>query len=624
MNYVKYVLVISFFLISIITLSQEGTEETNKFIASVDDNYFDQPLIAIEKLEKYLVNYKTKKDPNVIDLDNLYYGLAYYSLSANDLEKTKKYSKIGIENINKGKITGKAGYYNLLGNVAQTENKLDSSANYFIRCIKELEIEKDLGKIPFVLNNIGLIYSLQGDYTKSLNYHLKAYKLIKVSENENGILNSAIASSISQVYIEFDSLDQANKFANIAIKFDKNNNPRGGLIDGYGTKSKIAERNKLKDSASYYALKSLEFAILRKDDDQIARAQANLARLMASDNPDEAIKYGNEAYKTYKKGNYKELQYIIKILSEAYINNEDFKNASILQKEYIVYQDSLLKTDYTKNTIDILEKYEASQKELKIKAQNLEITKKENQKNLSIIIATSLAIIALLILYVFTQYKKTQRQKYLNLENEKENVALKSLMAGEEKERSRIAKELHDGIGSLLAASKMHASQLKTNTPETSEKLLHLLDNASKETRRISHNLLPESLVNKGLDVALQDFIASINESQLLKADYQSVNVNPDLPQSTQLSIYRIIQELINNIIKHSGATEAFVQLNQNEKKLFITVEDNGKGFSYDKLSNGIGLQNIESRLSLLNGKIEVDSQDSLGTSVYVEFELKK
>lgn len=197
-------------------------------------------------------------------------------------------------------------------------------------------------------------------------------------------------------------------------------------------------------------------------------------------------------------------------------------------------------------------------------------------------------------------------------------------MTGEEKERSRIAKELHDGIGSLLAASKMHASKLLSQSPDIVSPLIHMLDNASKETRRISHNLLPESLLNKGLDIALQDFISSINESQLIKAEYQSINLSSELPQSTQLTIYRIIQELFNNIIKHSNATEAMVQLNQHNTKLLITVEDNGKGFSYSNGNNGIGLQNIKSRLSLLNGKMEVDSKETMGTSVYIEFELDK
>jgi signal transduction histidine kinase len=621
---IRYVFSFLALLILFPSYSQEGTEETDRFIASVDTEYYDQPLTAIQKLEEYLTKYKAKEEQNFIDLDNLYYGLAYYSLSANDLEKTKYYSRRGLKNLTEGNIDGKAAYYNLLGNVAQTENKLDSSALYFIKCIEELRIENDLGKIPFVMNNIGLTYAIQGDYVKALEYHKEAYSLIVPNESEDGSLNSAIAGDMSKAYVELDSLEKADEFATIAITLDHINMPRGGLVDGLYTKSRIAEINQQNDSAYIYALRAYDVASTREDKKLIAKTSANLGRLLLVDNPAQAIKYASKACKLFKEINDKEFIKTLKILSDAYVNVKDYENAALYQKEYIGYQDSLLRADYTKNTVEILEKYQASQKELKIEQQNLEISKKENQKNIFILLTCSLAIIAILLLFVFRQYRKTQQEKFVNLEKEQENVALKSLIIGEEKERSRIAKELHDGIGSLLAASKMYASTLSDINTGTSKSLVELIDNAAKETRRISHNLLPESLVIKGLDVSLQDFIMAINESQLIKADYQSFNLSSNLPQSTQLMIYRIIQELINNIIKHSGATEAFVQLNQHGNKLIITVEDNGKGFSYDQLNNGIGLQNIKSRLSLLNGKIEVASQDKLGTSVHVEFELEK
>ena len=120
------------------------------------------------------------------------------------------------------------------------------------------------------------------------------------------------------------------------------------------------------------------------------------------------------------------------------------------------------------------------------------------------------------------------------------------------------------------------------------------------------------------------DFINSINESGLLKAEYQSIHLKDDLPQPLQLSVYRIIQELINNIIKHSEATQALVQIQQEPSKLTVTVEDNGKGFAHESTSKGIGLRNIESRLSLLKGKLEIDSEEKTGTSVYIELELEK
>ena len=245
------------------------------------------------------------------------------------------------------------------------------------------------------------------------------------------------------------------------------------------------------------------------------------------------------------------------------------------------------------------------------------MTKKQQEQNILIISVIGLILLTALGFLYYKQRQKTQQQKISNLENEKENVALRSLMAGEEKERSRIAKELHDGIGGILAAAKMHASKDVENT-----KIVELLNSASEESRRISHNLLPENLVKKGLDVALHDFVESINESGLLKAEYQSVNLKSNLSKSLQLSIYRIIQELLNNIIKHADATEAMVQIQESNSQLLITVEDNGKGFQTNDKANGIGLTNIESRLSLLKGQLKIDSDKKMGTSVYIELKL--
>ena len=214
----------------------------------------------------------------------------------------------------------------------------------------------------------------------------------------------------------------------------------------------------------------------------------------------------------------------------------------------------------------------------------------------------------------------------MTLENERENIALRSLITGEEKERSRIAKELHDGLGGVLAVSKIHTSKLLLKQPETQEliKINELIDTAAKESRRISHNLLPEILIRKGLDAALTDFITSVKESHLLDASYHSINISMNLSKSFQLSVYRIVQELMNNIIKHSEATEALVQLHQDNGKLTITVEDNGKGFSNEQVNEGIGISNIKSRLSLLKGSFDINSSASNGTSVFIELHLEK
>lgn len=343
--------------------------------------------------------------------------------------------------------------------------------------------------------------------------------------------------------------------------------------------------------------------------------------------PERALKEAEKAYQIFNESNLESYsQQTLYLMQDYAAKSNEYKKAYTYLNRYTKERDSMSLLENMNNLNNLQLKYKTAEKELKITQQQAEITKKENQNKLIAILTVGLALLSTLLFLFYRQRQKTQKQQIASLENERENIALRSLITGEEKERSRIAKELHDGLGGILAVSKMHTSKLLSQQPETKEltKISELIDTAAKESRRISHNLLPENLLQKGLDAALTDFISSVKESHLLDASYQSINISKTLPQSFQLSVYRIVQELMNNIIKHSEATEAIVQLHQDDGKLTITVEDNGKGFSNEHASDGIGLSNIKSRLSLLKGSFAIDSTASNGTSVFIELQLEK
>src|SRR5699024_981954 len=132
------------------------------------------------------------------------------------------------------------------------------------------------------------------------------------------------------------------------------------------------------------------------------------------------------------------------------------------------------------------------------------------------------------------------------------------------------------------------------------------------------------TLLRYGLIEALNSYFSSINQSKALQIDFQVLGLKERLPSSLALTLYRIVQELINNIIKHSDATEVLVQLNRMDNLLAITVEDNGRGFSLEASREGIGLDSIRSRVDYLSGKLDIQSKEGMGTSVYIEFVLEK
>ncbi|MBL0134769.1 MAG: hypothetical protein IPP79_12620 [Chitinophagaceae bacterium] len=162
-------------------------------------------------------------------------------------------------------------------------------------------------------------------------------------------------------------------------------------------------------------------------------------------------------------------------------------------------------------------------------------------------------------------------------------------------------------------------------TPENAqafERSMEMLDSSIREMRRVAHNMMPEALVKFGLDVALSDFCNDINQTGALTVRYQSIGMgNAQIDQTTSITIYRIIQELINNTLKHAAAKNAIVQISKNEDAISITVEDDGKGFDSRLLnmSKGIGWSNIQNRVEFLKAKLDVQSSSDKGTSVHID-----
>ncbi len=159
------------------------------------------------------------------------------------------------------------------------------------------------------------------------------------------------------------------------------------------------------------------------------------------------------------------------------------------------------------------------------------------------------------------------------------------------------------------------------------ERSIDMLDSSIQEMRRVAHNMMPEVLVRYGLNVALSEFCNEISSSGVINTNYQSVGMDKAvIEQTTAITLYRIVQELVNNAIKHAAAKNVLVQVHasQQEKQLTVTVEDDGKGFDTAMLqqSSGIGWSNIQNRVGFLKGKIDIKSSPGKGSSVLIEINI--
>jgi signal transduction histidine kinase len=194
-----------------------------------------------------------------------------------------------------------------------------------------------------------------------------------------------------------------------------------------------------------------------------------------------------------------------------------------------------------------------------------------------------------------------------------------------ETERSRLAKDLHDGLGGMLSGIKLTLGSVSGNMVLPSEnaavftKVFHQLDNTIAEMRRVAHSMMPEALLRFGLSEAIQDFCDGINESNIIKMKFTQIGLHDAIEKSTEVILYRIMQELSNNAIKHAAAKNIFIQLNKHEQGLTLTVEDDGKGFDINQIKKGDGLNNIQSRLDYLKGTMEINAELGEGSSFIIE-----
>jgi signal transduction histidine kinase len=234
-------------------------------------------------------------------------------------------------------------------------------------------------------------------------------------------------------------------------------------------------------------------------------------------------------------------------------------------------------------------------------------------------------------IFIRQQEQVLYEQKLKQLENEKQILASRAVLQGQDEERSRLAKDLHDGLGGILSSVKYSFQTMKTTFilqeehALAFEKSMNLLDSSLAELRRVSHNMMPESLVKLGLEEALKDYIQTISENSGVVFTYQSFGLDTILLENIyKTTIFRVIQELTTNIIRHAKASEALVQVMAKNNQINITIEDSGVGFEPQKVNKlkSMGIQNLYNRIEYLKGRIDLQTKPNDGCSYYIEIPL--
>ena len=521
---------------------------------------------------------------------------------------------------------------NNLGIVNSYLGNFKEQLNYTLQVKNTVEAMRDSSKFSGLYHGLANCYYNLRQYKKAVEATQHAIYINSICSKKNGYINRVYAT-LAQSYDGLRMADSALYFYNIAIKESVKLNDKYALGSIYGYQCNLyASMHRFGDMLMA-AEKSLSLSKELQSRQMMASSLYNVAYAQFFNNRNkEARKTIIQALAIAQADSLSdELKNCYTVLSYISAQEGDYITSRSTKQKADSIQDAFLNEKVLKSTADLEKKYETEKKDGQIKLQKAEI---KNQSIFNYILlggAATLLVISMLSYRTYRQKQKLQQQRINELETEKQLTATEAVLKGEEQERTRLAKDLHDGLGGMLSGIKYSFNTMKGNlimTPENTqafERSMDMLDSSIKEMRRVAHNMMPEALVKFGLDTALKDFCNDVNQSGALMIIYQSIGLEHTIvQQTTAITIYRIVQELINNTMKHAAAKTAIVQVSKTNNEISITVEDDGKGFDTAILSQskGIGWSNIQNRVEFLKGNLDVKSEKEKGTSVHIEMNI--
>lgn len=500
----------------------------------------------------------------------------------------------------------------------------DSASIYYLASIHILELKKDKSHLANSFNSLAKLFRKTKDLKRSLDYYDKALQIYEELNDKDGI---AVINNESGVVFEYlRDFDEALRRYNFALNHATNINDSLAMSYSLNFIAGCYLQMKQYKKAEEYNLKSL--AIRKKLNDQfsLALTYSDIGLMYL-----ETKKY-LLAIENFTKSNQiaKNLQYLelqsnnFKSLSTVFEKIGNYKEALFYEQSYTTLTDSIYRLEAAKQIEEISTQYETKKKEQQIQLQQFTIQKKNTV--LGIIIGVFILSILTGTLW-YAKYKLKQKAKLQEEIFKQQELATKAVFTAEENERQRIAKDLHDGVGQLMSAAKMNLSAIKnelnfeTNLQQQSfEKTIQLVDESCKEVRAVSHNMMPNVLLKSGLISGIRDFVNKL-DSRVIKINLFTDGLNEKLDENIEMVLYRVIQECVNNVIKHAEATHLDISMIKDEDGISLSIEDNGKGFNINDKNNfeGIGLKNIITRIQYLKGTVEWDSSIGKGTVVTIQ-----
>jgi signal transduction histidine kinase len=514
-----------------------------------------------------------------------------------------------------------------IANEWQYLGDLEAASRYYLKAADQVAKIKDPSLQRICYNNLASLYIELKAFGKTITYASMALSLAEKMKDDyaraSSMINLATGKTekgrYSESLILYDSVKKIGQ---------RTSNPILEM-DALNGKGEVYARKKNGDSSLYFFKQLLESSLKNEFSPytmlarsglgnaywQLGRQQEGLQQIL------QAITLADSMGALLEKKNY--LLTIAEM--QEVLGKTDL--ALTYRKAYESTADSLLSQNRQRDILLEEARYQSTQREQQLTVQEALLKKRRWQLILLLSALVGVLLFGWLVYRNITQKRLLQKQEIEDLEKEKMLLASQALLRGQEAERSRLARDLHDGLGGMLSGIKLSLSAMKGNMILTENyaqlfaSTLDKLDETMGEMRRVAHSMMPEALIRLGLGEAIHDFCNGIQATGKLNISFQMVGNNQRLPADTEIVIYRIVQELMNNIMKHAKATQVLVQISMLPPLCTVTVEDNGLGFDQSKPSadTGAGLSNVRSRVDYLKGKIDIQTSVGMGTSVFIE-----
>lgn len=561
-----------------------------------------------------------------------YYSLrGIYYQQKSEYDSAKQAQRISLKiakKIHDKRLQAKANQR--LGVVFKMQGDLETSMKYFFTSRDLAYANKDTITGVTADLVIGQVYWRLKKYKKAVEQIDKA---IKVAESSKEIFEDKQrkADVLSGIYLEkgnmllmLGKLDESLKFYYKAEKLISNTGHREGLAIVFSNIGAIHFlKNDINIAIQYYK-KGLQLSKEFKDEVSQGVAKMNLGEAYYNLNKFySAEKELSESLQLFKKLKDKfNLVDNYGYLHELETRRKNYAKALQYYKLRVAYKDSILNEKNLAKISDLEVKYKTVEKEQQITQQNLELQTQKatiaSQRNTQLLLLGGLGFFVLGGLLFYSRNKAQQKQKLQEAVLKEKEKGFASVIKASEDERKRISKDLHDGIGQQMSALKMALSNVKkqeTNEVQKEQlsKILTRFTDSANEIRHISHQMMPKKLLDNGLPEAIEDLLFGSFEFSNIKYEFEHFNIKERFDERIEISLYRVLQELINNIIKHANATEVNVLLHKKNSKLVLFVEDNGVGMK-EKDTKGHGVLNIKSRIDMVKGTVNYELSSISGT----------